>query len=354
MMTMKHYALPVCAAALLAGCALPRSSPTYDEVKSSAEDGQIELRLVDAASAQFDTKPTEVGFPSQFLAAPEITGNVLGAGDVVSVRIFESGTPAVYGSSGGQLGELVVDDDGRLFIPHAGAISLAGLTASQARSKIAARLRTVVRNPQVDIRLVNSRSSLVSVQGTASNPGSFPIERGRSHLGELVAQTVQKVERPEMVRVTLQRGDQAGSIRLADLQRSTAFDVALRPGDRVLVDTLDENVMVLGGAGIQGQVPIVRSDFSLLDVLGQARGLDDNVADPSAVFVIRFNDGDPIPVVYHFEMQRPEIIALASRFPVHDKDAVFISNAPFKNARLMIQSLSQSISAVRNAVILAQ
>jgi len=334
---------------------MPRSAATIGDVENSSEAGEIDLRLVDAATASLAPMPQDSGFPASYLGkAAEADADLLGPGDIVTVTIFETGMPSVFGATGGQLGELSVDDEGKLFIPHAGAIPVAGLTPSEVRRRIAAQLRTVVRDPQVDVRLTQGRSRLVSVEGTAAGTGSYAIERGRTRLGEIVGQTVKGAQNPEMIRITLLRGGQSGSVRLADLVRQPDLDVALLPGDRIVVEALDQSVTVLGGAGAQGQVAIARRDFSVMDVLGQARGLDPEVADPRAIFLIRMEEADATPIVYQFEMQRPEVVALASRFPVHDKDTLVVSNAKFNDVRKIAQALSQTLAATRNAVIVAQ
>lgn len=346
-------AAAACLSALLAGCNMPRSATTLGEVEQSSEAGQIDLRLVDAANLAVLPMTGDEGFPASYLASDTSGIERLGPGDVVTVTIFETSTPPIFGATGGQLGEMAVDESGRIFVPHAGSIAVAGLTPSEARQRIASRLRTVVRDPQVDVRLQQTRSRLVSVEGSANGTGSYAIERGRTRLGELVGETVKGAKNPDMIRITLVRDGQRGSVRLSDLVSQPDLDVALLAGDRVIVEALDESVTVLGGAGLQGSIPIASRDFSVMDALGEARGLDPEVADPRAVFLIRMEEGNATPVVYQFAMQRPEVVALASRFPVHDKDALVVSNASFNDVRKVAQALSQALAATRNAVILA-
>ena len=87
----------------------------------------------------------------------------------------------------------------------------------------------------------------------------------------------------------------------------------------------------------------------MLDTLGEARGLNNEAADPRAVFVMRA-DGQPgdVPLVYHFDMRRPESIALANRFVMRGDDAVLISSAPWASTRLVLSAFAQSMATVRS------
>jgi polysaccharide export outer membrane protein len=235
-------------------------------------------------------------------------------------------------------------------LPHVGSLRASGRTVGDLRADIARRLRTMVRNPQVDIRPGELRSKLVSVQGNAAKAGTYPIERGQTRLGELLGTVAPDLKNPEMLEVTVRRDGRTGTVRLADIQRDPALDIALKPGDAIILNELVQHVTVLGAAGLQGQVRIAERDYSVTDIIGQARGLSPDAADPRAVFLIRSETGAATPTVYQFEMRRPETVALASAFIVRDKDALLISNATFAQTRQVLSAVSQSLGTVRSTV----
>jgi len=345
---------PAIAAACLmlsatAGCTLPRAQADFHEVRSAGEEGYIRLMPAEQAGVLPFAAPND-----RFAAELETRGwydaDRLGPGDRVQMYVYESGTPAVFQAQNGNLGEATVDENGALFVPYAGAVRVGGMTLPQARQAVAGRLRTVVREPQVDLRLAEIRSRLVSVQGNAAKPGTYPIERGRLRLVELLGETAPDLEMPEMVDVTVRRGGQASTVRLSEVMRDPALDIELRPGDTIVIDQLDENITVLGAAGVQGLVPITQRDFSVLDAIADSRGLNDDLADPRAVYLIRPQADGSAPIVYQFDMRRPEIVALASRFPVLNNDAVLISNASYTKLRKVLEAFSMTLSPVRAAV----
>lgn len=350
----RHIGRPaaIALAAILCGCAtLPRAVSSLSEVQDSAEAGQINLVPISAATLPPPPHPLEGHFPESLTSAEDYDFDVLGAGDRVHVRIWESGTPPVFASTAGvaDLGEMAVDESGNIYIPYAGAVRAAGRTAPQVRRAIIDALSRVVLRPQVDVRVVEKRSNLVSVLGSAGKPGSYPIERGRTRLGSLLAEVAPDQENPEMLAVTVRRDGQVGSARLSDIYANPALNIALRPGDSVILQEVVQNLTVLGAAGVQGQVRIPERDFSLLDAIGEARGLSDEAADPRAVFLLRPQAAGTPALVYQIDMRRPESVALASRLIVADGDAILISGAPFAQTRKLLSAFAQTLGTVRTA-----
>lgn len=337
------------ALALAPGCAMPRPVASLAEVRQASSAGRIHLVPV---SADMVSLPSTVSstFPGAFLEAAEVEHELLGIGDLLKVRILEAGSPTLYVANSGDLGEVQIDEDGRIFLPHVGSLAAAGKTIAELRSDISGRLRTVVRNAQVDIRPGELRSKLVSVQGNVAKGGTYTIARGRTRLGALLGEAAPTLDHPEMMDVTVRRDGLSGTVRLADIHKDPSQDIALRPGDSILLTERVEHVTVLGAAGLQGQVRIAERNFSVADILGQARGLSPEAADPRAVFLIRSEPGQATPTVYQFEMRNPETVALASRFVVRDQDALLISNAPFAQTRQLLSSVSQTLGTARSAV----
>ncbi|QNN65294.1 polysaccharide biosynthesis/export family protein [Sphingomonas rhizophila] len=333
---------------MIAGCVMPRAGSSYSEVQEASAQGRI--NLVPVTPSTLPAAPAATGsFPAEFVAAEPVAQDALGPGDTVNIRVIEGGTPTVFTANNGDLGEIPVDERGRVFVPFAGSFQAADRTAAELRVDIARRLRTVVRNPQVDVRPVKVRSRLVSVQGNAAKAGTYPIERGRTRLGELLGEVAPDLKTPEMMDVTVRRDGRAGTVRMADILANPSLDIALRPGDSIVLNAIVQQVTVLGAAGAQGQVRIERRDFSVADVLGQSRGLNDDAADPRGVYLIRAT-GQGTPVVYQFEMRDPQTVALAGRFRVRDKDTVYISNAPFTQTRKALGAITQSLGGIRSAV----
>jgi len=339
--------------AALCACTLPRPVASFSEVQKAGKAGDIQLIPVTGSTIPPAPAAPAVAFPADFLSAPESQYGRLGPGDRLAVKVWESGSSTVFastGSSGSDLGEMSIDESGRIYLPYVGAVRAEGLTIAELRSVITGRLRTVVLNPQVDIRLVEHRSALVSVQGAAGKTGSFPIEQGRTRLAQLLAEAAPDQKNPEVLEVVVRRNGETATARLSDVYSDPRLDIALQPGDSVILREVNQSVTVLGAAGIQGSVPITKRDFTLLDAIAAAKGLNPDAANPRAVFLMRLPaDPSAAPIVYHYDMRRPDEMAFAARTVLHDDDAVMISSAPFAQLRLVLASVAQSLTAARAA-----
>lgn len=337
----------------IAGCSnMPRAVSSVSEVEEASKQGSISL--IPVTLATLPPAPVgQAGFPASFLSGEEYGYDRLGPGDKLSVRIWETGSATVFsGTSGPSLGETTIDAEGRMYLPYVGAMQVAGMTVPEVRDNVIRRLRTVVLRPQVDVQVVERRSTLVTVQGDAAKTGTYPIERGRTRLGSLLAEVTPNQKNPEMLNVALRRNGQVGQVRLNDIYKDPALDIALQPGDSIILNEVIENITVLGAAGVQGQVRIPERNFTVVDALGQARGLNPEAADPRGVFVMRA-PGQPgsAPLVYQFDMRRPDAVALASRFVLRNEDAILISNSSWAQTRQVISAFAQGMSSVRSAVI---
>lgn len=102
-------------------------------------------------------------------SVPGISGVVLGAGDVITIKVLGRD----------ELSATVdVNGDGRINVPLAGEIAVSGLDTSQAAGRIAQALREgeFVINPQVTVVASDSRSQQISVLGEVKSPGRFKVE----------------------------------------------------------------------------------------------------------------------------------------------------------------------------------
>lgn len=338
--------------ASLGGCTMPRAVSSFSDVQHAGKVGEITLIPVNAATVPQTVELDSPGFPASFTEPASDSVDTLGPGDKIGVHIWESGTPTITSTNGGgsDLGEITVDDQGRIFVPYAGSFHASGMTLGQLRSAIRNKLRTVILNPQVDVRMVEHRSAFISVQGDAAKTGSVPLQHGLSRLGQVLAEVAPDQKAPEMLSVIVRRDGLSGHVRLSDIYADPKLDIPLHPGDSIILHELQQNVTVLGAAGVQGQVPITKRSFTLVDAIGAAHGLDPNMANPRAVFLMRANpDPKGAPLVYQFDMRKPETLAFAGRTVLRDGDAVMISSAPFAQIRLALIAFAQTLNGLRSA-----
>lgn len=98
-------------------------------------------------------------------------GYTLGVGDVVRLTVFQQ----VDMNS-----EMRVSETGTITVPLVGVVHVGGLSARQTEDKIARLLkaRGFVKDPQVNVTIVQFKSRQVSVLGYVSRPGRYTMEEG--------------------------------------------------------------------------------------------------------------------------------------------------------------------------------
>lgn len=95
-------------------------------------------------------------------------GYLIGSGDRLTIRVV--GQPDLTG-------DYVVDGSGLISFPLIKSVKVGGLSAPQARSLIAARLRQgFLRNPSVSVQTTNMRPFFIL--GEVNGAGSFPYQNG--------------------------------------------------------------------------------------------------------------------------------------------------------------------------------
>lgn len=101
---------------------------------------------------------------------PEASDYRITAGDQLEVRIWDIITPGVV-----ETYPLLVDTRGNVTIPQLGEISVAGLTAEQVRERVATATSKFVRNPLVQVTVVQSRRQTFTILGAVGASGQYFI-----------------------------------------------------------------------------------------------------------------------------------------------------------------------------------
>jgi polysaccharide export outer membrane protein len=364
-------ALVAALAGPLSGCAfLPRSGPLARELQAQ-DDAQDLNGLVARLTPEIvamTRRPDDRGFPEGFFAASEIDPSRLGRDDVVEVIVWESASQAVLGLGAGPaaLGPTRIDPSGHLFVPFIGPVRAAGSTLGELRERIRTALETVTLSPQVDVKLVEPRSRAITVQGAVQRPGPYILDRGAARLTPLLALAGGSTLPPEQTEVVIRRGAVMGSQTLIDIYADPRLDVALAPQDALFLNPIRERFIALGASSVQGEIPFPTRPLTLLSALGAARGLSDFQADPTGVFVFRFEEpsvadvllpgappeglpaGPGRPIIYRLDLTEPEGLFLARGFEMRDGDAIFATNAPLTELQKLIALFQTSIVPVQS------
>jgi len=344
---------------VLGACALPRSGPSANDFARASADRSIQLIEATSADAAATRQPLPTGFDPAWQTAGPPAFSAIGAGDQLTVTLFERDGLNLFaaGPDGSSRFEgVVVDTTGAIQLPYIGRVHVAGLNPMEARSAILRPLRRLALSSDVTVSVTDRRSEIVTVQGDVTKPGPVPLAPQASRLSAILGIAAPTTANIELATVTVRRDGRNATLRLSDLYDQPQDDIALRGGDVVIVRSAPGAVNVLGAAGVQGRVRITKRNYSVVDAVGDARGLNDSLASPASVYVMQL--GSPgaataaTPRVYHFDFRNPAQIAVAAAFAVQDGDAILISNAPFAQSSKVLSAFSGVLNTARSTTAL--
>jgi polysaccharide export outer membrane protein len=341
----------LCLAALLAttaACGLPRSGPNKAEIfkGSVLKEGDAFIVTVNQRVTRATAVTPAFGFDSAFLNAGVVGSDTINPGDALALTIFENvRDDPLLGNTGQRvsaLEEVQVDGQGFIFVPYAGRVKAAGQTPEGLRQAITRKLDTQTPDPQVTVARVAGDGSTVSVQGAVGANGVYAIERPTRTLAAMVARAGGVSIEPEVALVRVTRGAHTGRVWLQDLYANPAFDIALRPGDKIVVEQDTRAFVALGATGAQNRVPFETQTLSAIEAIAIVGGLNTSLADPTGVFVFR-NEPEAVAnavlgrndllgdqrMVYVLDLTQPTGMFEARDFIVRDGDTVYVTEAPF-------------------------
>ena len=375
----------VLAGMIVAGCsALPTAGPTVSDVKhQEIRDQEIRFDLVDindnvvaallaSPGENFHTRFKKYGRPPQ----PRI-----GVGDSLVVSIWEAAGGGLFGTSptdhvsaGSRnvtIPEQMVGQDGGISVPFADRVPAAGRLPIEVQKTIERRLAEKAIEPQAIVTVTRSISNSATVTGEVIAGARVPLSLKGDHLLDLIAAAGGAKTPVYETFVRLSRDGITATIPMEMLVSDPAENIYAYPGDVLTLVRLQQSFTVFGATGANAQVNFTAERMTLVEALAKAGGLQDLRADPAGVFLFRY-EPPPIvktlgrtelgtgpegssPMVYRLDLSDAKSYFLAQRFPIRDKDIIYVANADLNELQkffTLLNTLSGPIITgivVRNA-----
>lgn len=362
--------LMVLALAVLAACGLPRSGPTKSEVLDSSVEkaGSTYVVNVTRGVARASNYEPPLGFSSSFRTTGVVGSDTIRAGDTLGLTIWENVDQGVLGVGGAPtpLNTIQVDGEGFIFVPYAGRVRAAGLTPEQLRGVITEALASQTPDPQVLVVRQAGDGAAVSVSGSVSAQGVYPIERPTRTLSSMLARAGGLTIEADIAQVTVLRGSQRGTIWFNSMFYNPGNDIALRGGDRILVEADRRAYTALGATGAQTRVNFNSQELTAMEALAQVGGLSTNAADPTGIFILREEPesiarmvtGDPTiigpaPVAYVFNLTSGQGLFVAREFTIRDDDTIYVTEAPYTQFNKALQAFFGSLNTAASVQTLS-
>ncbi len=364
-MTRRAAVLSLLASATtVAGCGLPRPGPNKREIFAGSvlEQGDAFIVTVNARVTRATSVLPSLGFSDSFRKAGLVGSDTLSPGDTLGITVFENvKDDPLLGNTGqrvSQLSEVQVDGQGYIFIPYAGRIKAAGQTPEGIRQAITRKLDAQTPDPQVSVARLAGDGSSVTLSGMVTAPGTYPIERPTRTLASMLAKAGGVAIDPAVAIVRVTRNGQTGKVWLKDLWENPRLDIALRPGDMIVIEQDQRRFTAMGATGSQSLVPFESETLSAIEALATVGGLQTAAADPTGVFVFRNEPAEIANVVlgrtdlqgaqrmvYVLNLTAPTGMFEARDFLIRDGDTVYVTEAPYVQWNKTLAALTGATAA---------
>jgi polysaccharide biosynthesis/export protein len=350
---MKHRIGCACVLLLVSSAMhLPAQEPSP---VSSDDKAQIEARIrAQEASKQTTNQPSNPTLkqnPLELLRQFEPGADEeyqLGKGDEITVNF--AGRPEMQAKP-------IVGPDGRISLPLAGDILVAGLTRPQAAAAIEAALASYYTNLSVQVIVTKYTANRVVLLGAVDHPGMFTFDgtptllevlaRGGVQAGPNKSGTTPDVNQiPE--RCAIYRGtDQVVWVELRQLMETgnALADLRLRRDDVVYVPSTSERfISVLGEVQHPGAIPLAFNS-TLASILAQAGGVNDHAGNNPHIQIV-----DPSTGTSRVFALKDLLDPVKSReITLKPGQIVFVPKSGFYRASYVLERLSPLVSVMTMA-----
>ena len=355
--------------AVFSGCTLPRGAAMQSEILHNDSDKTPSFAHYPVDSTLLSKLPDWPAGKGGSAKRSWIkggsggAGQVLAAGDTVTLAIWEGGQNKLLTSEGApttQIAPTTVSNSGQIFVPYVGAVKVSGLSVEAAREKVQQSVTAMIPEAQVQLSAEPGKGNAVALIGGVAKPGTIPlIDRSLTVLGAISeAGGVQPtIENPQL---RLYRGGKVYETSLQRVLDTPAFDAGLRPGDKLMVLKDDRSFLALGASGVEKIIAFPKDHVNALEAVTLAGGISDTRANPKGVLILREYPASAVRseaaqgpqnarVVFSMDLTTSEGLFSAQNFEVQANDLVLATESPLVNTRTILGLFGSTLGLARTA-----
>jgi polysaccharide biosynthesis/export protein len=217
------------------------------------------------------------------------------------------------------------------------------------------------------VSITQHGSRFVTVSGEVGQGGRFPLITHGDTILDAVAQAGGPKSPAHQTYVRLTRGSRSSVMKLDQLVSRPSENIHLASSDQVFLYRNPQSLTILGALTNNANVEFDSEKMTLAEALGKANGLSNMQSDPSALFVFRFENNRVLhaidagnadysksdaasPVVYRVNLRSARGVFLSQAFMMHDKDVVYVSNAPSTDLSKFLGLLGQGLGIASSGI----
>ena len=300
----------------------------------------------------------------------------IGVGDQVTVTIWEAAAGGLFsaplvtdkfstGSKSATIPPQIVDRDGMITVPYAGHVHVVGHTPREVQAAIEQALEGKAIQPQVLVDVTRSPTNTATVLGEVVKGDRVPLTVKGDRVLDVIAEAGGVRAPVSETFVELTRGSRTARVALSRIVADHRENIYVQPGDTITVVRDPQTFIAYGATGRNAEIPFDAEGINLNQAIAKAAGLLDFRADPEGVFLFRFEPesvaralrpnspliqpGRLTPFVYRINMRDPNSLFVAQRFPIFNKDVIYVSNAPLTDLQKVMDIFNLAVSPAASA-----
>jgi polysaccharide export outer membrane protein len=366
-------------AACAAGCAIiPSAGPTTTEIVSGKTSNFEGYTLVDidqrvASILASQPQPSLFGTFRDRRPRPDLR---VGVGDGLTVTIWEAAAGGLFssavvdrvspGSRTATIPEQTVAQDGTIKVPYAGRVKVAGKRPEDIEQAVVDSLKGKAIEPQAVVTITTNISNTATVTGEVTEGKRVPLSVNGDRILSVIASAggIRAAANECFIRLT--RNGHTVSVAFNKILADPRENIFIRPGDVVTVIREPQTFTAFGGTGKNASVPFDATGITLEEAIAKAGGLLDYRADPSGVFLLRFEPAplvteltnseqnhftrELVPVVYRLNLRDATSYFLARTIPMHNRDILYVANAPLNEIEKVLTAIGRLTQPVISGV----
>ena len=184
------------------------------------------------------------------------------------------------------------------------------------------------------------------------NSGQLPITNVPLTLLDAVNSVGGYNENADIQRIKVTRNGQDLTISLYDLMQhgDLSQNFLLKNGDVVYIPTNEQmKVHIMGEVTKQTTLRMDPGGMNLTEALGEAAGINNNIASAKGVFVIRAEAGMPnnkIGRIYQLDLSDASAHVMGTQFQLQPNDVVYVTAAPVARWNRVMSNIFPSVSSL--------
>lgn len=347
----------------VSGCTqLPSGAPKLQNVAKEAAQDQANFAFFSVTEVFLNDSETWRLPPVQpYDAWPKSSdqGIAIRPGDQLSVRVWDNSDNSLLSVSGqraAQLQDIDVAENGEVFFPYVGVLTVVGQSAAQLRSELQSRLEVLLPGAQVQLDHKAGSDHRFDLVTGVIRPGSYPVPVGALSVLSALALgggVARNLKNPWLY---LRRDGRIYRMPMAQVSQASVINRTVQAGDQIWVEADPEYFLTYGANGRENLHWFPKADLRVMEAISLAGGVDASAANSRGLLLLRRYAVVPEPrimtdrnVVFAFDLTRAEGLFAAQRFEVVSGDLLVATEAGVRDVAGLSRFAAQILSVFETA-----